>query len=780
MLFIVANVLPTSLAVYGWRVALKLNPHHVPAALNRVRILQERKDANSWDAFQDSLRVIQNPQHTSASDLALTWVPGQLTRRIARRVLWGNAPQDYLTEINDRWRQDTLIDVARYEFETNLAQKNWERASEALDIWSRTAGETLQVQWARVELLWQQQKIQDALKIAAPLVEQGNFISPLDALAWAERLLGINFKDADSLVEKCLEWARAWTPERAALWTLKAQAALANGEAGQAEKFFERAMQLEPENLEIFLAQQGLSSLHKASSVKLQVNAPESLEIGTKVKIECVLEPANAAWIVHALPPNGWGIVAEPRNQRPDAEGKCTFTLRACRPDRVRGDAWILTFVAIANDEYATARVKIHVPDRTPGRLLVLVTEDHELWEERGTITRDAVERLLVTKSKFASEHFSPWTHMVEVGSTLALLDWAAEQDAAWQETREAVRAHLVAELTAGNDMQPHLHAFNLPNSPDFPYRLTTEGISPCNEFLLTAEERRRDFARAYAPHERIQAVAHAVAQLERIAEQGDSNYHAVLWRSGQLEFGDAAAERAWSSVALLRAGIFADSDLRTTTQTAFLADIAEPFTPQRGGDLLQLPIANNLEGNFFKDARALAQEAKRTSETLRAQPGIHLVTLLTHDKFINARRGGDEFRLDSQYNDWETIRKHLDAWREAGAERVTAREGIKQLLDDGTWHLRAWLTDAKWSNDKSCVQYVIELLGKGITVSREYPQSVRVIIPPFLRDRVRNIRVVQDETILPIEQNTPHDFWSKLTSRTPEIHCEFQLEIGD
>jgi hypothetical protein len=149
----------------------------------------------------------------------------------------------------------------------------------------------------------------------------------------------------------------------------------------------------------------------------------------------------------------------------------------------------------------------------------------------------------------------------------------------------------------------------------------------------------------------------------------------------------------------------------------------------------------------------------------------------LTHDKFINARRGRDENRLDPGYNEWTLVRDHLDAWRAAGAERVTARQGVEAVLDDGTWQLQARLASAFWSARGECVRYTLRLLGRGIPVSSDYPQAVRVTIPPFLRPRVRAVRVLQGNTVLPVETQTEDGFWLMLTTRAPELYCEFELE---
>lgn len=760
IIFLLARVAPFPLNDIGFRWTLAWNPMHIPAALARAQQLTARKDSRAHAAFQFAQRVIENRARVSASDFALMRVPERITRRITRQTdealyaQWGALAEQH----------DGRIANSPSAAAVKSASQN--RIADA---------------WANIETKWTEKNFADALILAAPLIARGDFVSPLDVLLWTERALTQAQFD---LAETCLQWAQHWTPERALVWQLRAELERARGNIQDARMYLERAACWNPESFEIFLAQQNLAHaipLRETALTRLRVGAPLNLEADEAVQIECELENAAGEWEIHFLSPTGWGIVASPRVQRSDSQHRAMFEIRACRPDRVRGKAWTLTFVALSDAEYAVAKIRVAVPDTTRGKILLLVTEDHELWEERGTITREDIEKLLVEKSKFAAEHFAPWTHMVEVGSSLALLDWAAAQDEAWRETRDKVREHLANEIKNGNDIQPHLHAFNLPSSPDFPYTLTDAGIVLDKKFLLTAEERRRDFARAHAPRERINAVANAVAEIERVAHAANSNYRAVLWRSGQLEFGDSDVERAWSSVALLRAGIFADSDMPKKTfapniaPTAFFAALENPFTPNPNGELVQLPIAANLEGDFLSDARTLQDMAKRTADALRDKAGIHLITLLTHDKFINARRGADEFCLDENYNEWETIRAHLDAWRDAGAERVTAQQAIETMLNDGAWRLTAWLCEQTFL-ESSRVRYTIRLLGKGIPILDEYPQWILVTIPPFLRADVLNVRVTQGENKLAIFENSAHDFWIRVTARQSTLYCEMEL----
>ena len=921
--YLLGNCAPRRIAATFWRIALALNPHHVPAALNRALALQSANDAAAWSAFEAALRAIENPQHTSASDLALTWVPGRWARRLAQRVMWHAAPSDYMMDIYDHWNQDSLVQLAQGHFAKQLAGHDWARARFALDVWDRTRP-NLAASWAKAEVEFLAGNVTLAAQHAAPLVEQGRFVSPLDAIRWGERLSGCQSEsfvsqdklreesrssedkgcfeqgaplhDKLDLAEACLRWADEWTPELPQVWALLGRLASMRGRRDEARRAWERTLALDPEDIDTFLALWSLNhqrgadcqpagelaapqksaESHELPTLRLYVQAPESMRVGAEAQLVCVLEGARDSCEIHVLPPAGWGIVAIPRHQSVDATGRCVFTLRACRPQRIRGEAcakseratevallyrdadlrrqrnpddagrlrrglqrfqppidrlgtplgirgeaWQLNVVAVSVEAYVTVQIHIAVPDDQPGQVLVVSTEDHEIHEERGTLSLDDLHRLFVDKSKTAAERLHPLTQMVEVGSALAMLDWAAEHGEPWRRLRDEARAELVKSVAAGGDLQPHLHAFNDPRSPEFPYRISPHGWSPNLEFLLTAEERRRDFAKAFSPRERIPRVEQAVAQIENIGRMGDPDYRAVLWRTGQLELGSDAADRAWSVVALLRAGLLADSDIPkplraieiaathgktdlrrfgpnrlspwvgavsnrrlnfSTFSEAFFAGIDEPFAPCRGGQILQLPVWGNLEGDYLTDADTLNRLVRRTFAQLRQKDGtlasgVHVFTLLTHDKFINARRGGDEFRLDADYGDWATIREHLDAWKREGATFVTARDGIEQMIDDSAWRLTPLLGEETFNADGTQVRYTLRLLGKGIPVSADYAHHLLVTIPPFLRARVSGVRVCQGDHTLPAEWNRADCFWVVVSRVDAAIRCYFDLD---
>ena len=389
---------------------------------------------------------------------------------------------------------------------------------------------------------------------------------------------------------------------------------------------------------------------------------------------------------------------------------------------------------------------------------------------------------------------------MVETGSALALLDEAAKKGGGhWARLRDQARRHLLEEISSGNDVQPHLHAFNDPVSTHFPYRIRGESLKTSLRFLVTPTWSRGVWASACPPPgqespaglDRVRSVERSVAQIETLGRSADPDYRAVLWRSGLLEYGHSPEERAWSAVALRRAGLLAVSDVAKPRSSLRLATPAfrcawdDPDRSDKGGPLYQLPIVANLEGDFTMGPSLLRRRAKRTLQALKGHgqrplPGVHLLTLLTHDKFVNARYGGDEFSFDQDRGDWITIRKHLEAWEEGGATFVTAREGIRELVEDAAMQSVCWLEDETYVSApgaEPAVRYSVALLGRGIPFSDRFRHHLLATIPPSLRAGLESVELFQGGKRLEceLEQEAGH-FWFTSAGKDETLHCVFHL----
>ena len=800
--YLLGNLLPLPWGLFLWRLALGCNPYHIAAAVNRALALKEEPTGKGWDAFRSLLECIGNPRNCSASDLYLTWIPGRRVRSLAARMLWGKAGKDMLVGAHDRVLKEACITLAAHHFRMALASQNMSRAGEALMAWESLEEDSPDLRWARVEFAWACGAIGQACAKARPLVEEGLFPSPLDPLRWAGLFLRAQDRPQ---AKKCLEWAERWVPEESALWAIRGQLAWEEGRRDEARLEWERALSRNPEDVEIFLrwlaADRGWDRPPALEErVRLRIEGPAEIALGERREISCSVQGDGANWTLFVLPPAGWGVVPETREARFDPDGKAKVNILALRPDRVRGGPWPLHFVAANAESYRVARAQIAVPDPNPGSLVVVVTEDHEIQEERAVLPREMLRRLLVEKSKFASSLGVPWTHMVEAGSTLAVPAMASvEGGKDWQEMEGAIRSHLVEDVARGNDIQPHLHSFNLPHSRHFPYTITPPGLRASLRFLLTSPEKRGDFASSCPPPgwnplglNRLEAVAEAVALVEEVGRRGHFDYRPVLWRSGLLDYGHGEKDCAWSAVALRRAGLLANSDMpkpaspfSSSAPRAFLADWGRPFTPRPGGILLQMPMTAGLEGDYLMGGRLLRRRARRVGRELRRpeggfRPGVHLFTLVTHDKFINARRGGDEFSLDVERGDWRTVRKHIEAWQKEGAIFRTAGEGIKEVLEDLAWHPVAWLEDETFvarPGEEQEVRCRVRFLGRGIPFSDLFPQHALVTVPPSLRALARAVRVDHSgETREEFLEEGRASFW--VVGKRPQepVFCTFRL----
>ncbi len=872
------NLAPGSLAIASWRLAIKLNPHHEVAAINLATALAEGSETASWAAFERCLQQLENRHQISASDLYLSRWPGRLARRLAARGLWGGLatahPQEAMHDSHDAVLQTALCHLAGRHCGTALQAREVDRAQRSLDVWRSLAGETVEVRWAKVELAWLTATDGDTTVYAPQfddnlqdLLHRGAFVSPLDSISWGERFLAHGCRDEARV---CFDVARRWLPEEAATWRGVGHLAAAAGDPEEARRHWRRALSRQPqdETTQLALLELDTPGIADSGPGSLSLQGPARLDLDAEhvmtARLEGIERPDR--YTLHLLPPTGWGLIAQPRHLKLNAQGEASFRLVGRRPHRLLGRAWTLIGLAVGPEGHHRAELATEVVETTDSdnsRVLLTITEDHEIHEERGLFTPEQLHRVLVEKSRVAADLGVPWTHMVEVGSVLSMPQVAMRQGdtmfaeaptagawhrknavsagawhhkdvhpqvpgthnselrtppsqvpgttpsaGAWHRLWTAIRRHLVEEVVKGHDLQPHLHTFNDPAYGHFPYGLETEGWRPSYPFLLTDAQRRGDFATVCPPPghppqlsrgwDRLRAVERAVAQLESIGRLGDASYRPLLWRSGLLEYGEDAADRAWSGVALRRAGLLADSDIvrgpsSDEVPTAFMTGWPQPFEARADGPLLQLPIAANLEGSYLQGHRRLQRLARRCCDAVRGRPGVHLFTLLTHDKFINARRGRDEFRYDPDYGDWSVIRQHLEAWQAAGAEVVTAAEGVQRVLDDRACHLQAVLRDETFvavlpeanptssdsTSDPLRVRYRLQWLGRGIEVSAEYPQQVWVPLPCSWRPQVRQVSLLQGDHPLPVTDVDRQGFWLEVDDLATPVECYLELEGG-
>jgi hypothetical protein len=270
----------------------------------------------------------------------------------------------------------------------------------------------------------------------------------------------------------------------------------------------------------------------------------------------------------------------------------------------------------------------------------------------------------------------------------------------------ERYRDLLVDFAATGHDLGLHLHAFYDPDSPAFACTLdpATGALRSLPEQVWTPVERRRFWQRAYpevgrfgAPHTLRGSLEVALARVEGLGRLGDPAFRVALFRAGSYDIGDTPAAIRKSLFAVRDAGIVADSDVtkgrlyhRLSRTAHYLCRADDPRRPaERLEDAAMLELAPeyNAEGDFLADSGVLERYLSGRLAWLapggRPRPGVHVITTITHTKFINFRRGLDPESLDPEHGDWPVVAAHLDAARARGIRVAPIREATDALADD-------------------------------------------------------------------------------------------------
>jgi hypothetical protein len=106
----------------------------------------------------------------------------------------------------------------------------------------------------------------------------------------------------------------------------------------------------------------------------------------------------------------------------------------------------------------------------------------------------------------------------------------------------------------------------------------------------------------------------------------------------------------------------------------------------------------------------------------------------------------------------------------------VTARQGVKALVEDSSWNLAVWLEQETFldGSGRHGVRYRLNLMGGGIEPSEDFPHHVLVTVPPWLRGRFTEIAVNQGDTHLEPDMGAGKEtFWIRVTKRD-ELTCTF------
>ena len=559
-------------------------------------------------------------------------------------------------------------------------------------------------------------------------------------------------------------------------WRESFRTSAAAGHADDARRCLDVLLRIDPDRV-------ALAPLALDPHPKPRVTTPDPTLTPQLAVDACELRPGEPCTLRVALPhaqqglhavvlaPYGLGVTPAQRVVEL-RDGAADVTLRAHRPDRINlGRPWPVTVVVTDGIRTGAATVRIAVTDPEPGRVLAIVTDDHELHDGRTTTSAEQATRQLVDKAALcetiAEAHGARWGLMVEA-CAVKLLDWAAATGggAAWELASRRYRELLVDSVARGHDLSLHHHAFYDPDSPVFGQELdAAQGVLRSRSELQFSPVRdRRFWHRAYPtvgrwsdPASKRGSILRSLALIEGLGRLGDPGFRLALFRAGSYDIGTRPAEIRGSLFAVRDAGILADSDVskprlyhRFDRETNYLCRPDDPRRPAEtltDAALLELVPEYNIEGDFLADAEVLDRYLDGRLRHLVGRAGVTVLTAMTHTKFINFRRGLDNESLERGYGDWAVIEAHLQHARAAGVRFVTIREAVdaavhsrapEPIVVRGEEHIRP--AD---SPDGDCeLVYPLRVLGQGVPLDEGHALPVSVRPPSFAAEHALRVEV--------------------------------------
>jgi len=554
-------------------------------------------------------------------------------------------------------------------------------------------------------------------------------------------------------------------------------------------------------------AKQGAPSLpvklaHAPSTMEIEV-LHFHLEVGQVAEVKVAVRPNPGAQScrIRVLEPFGFGLEVSPQaidlgNLDPPQDTHLVFRVCAKRADAVNlGKPWVLNFVFTTDSTWANQLVQFRVEDTSPGRIFLVLTDDHEtnLYRDRMQnglgyqIRPDETECDLVAKTyaaqALAEKYSLKWTHLLDAGTALGLPKWAARLSPIWNQVWRNIKACYRGGLLRGHDHQVHLHLSAVPESYFFCY---SHAVPDNVVFDLKKRGRQinswanvvRRYGRPSDPNSRLGSLIHSARITGSVMGQPSQPHQAVLFRAGQWDLGNCTAEREKSLMALRESFFLADSSVTegydcnkkpfrfgsSLSRAAYFTFRNNPEKPaQRLHDAGILEVVPILlpQGNHPVEPREDPEVVLAAYRTLltngSVKPGRHLILEIEHLFSLPAPAPFTPSGKAPPDADWAAMEHHFATLSRqcAALEGVTATEAIFSWLDYYTPELVVRLDRPACEAESGCggfprYRFPLRFLGQGIL--REQERLHRLVVPlPSLGERnIKTVRILQrNEAIL-------------------------------
>jgi hypothetical protein len=558
------------------------------------------------------------------------------------------------------------------------------------------------------------------------------------------------------------------------------------------------------------------------------------LEVGQAAEVKVAVRPNPGAQScqVRVLEPFGYGLEVSPQvidlgNLDTAQDARLMFRVCAKRPDAVNlGKPWVLNFVFTTESTWANQLVQFRVEDTSPGRIFLVLTDDHEtnLYRDRMQnglgcqIRPDETECDLVAKTyaaqALAEKYSLKWTHLLDVGTALGLPKWAANLSPTWNHVWRDAKACYRAGLLRGHDHQVHLHLSAVPESYFFCYSHDTPGN-------VAFDLQKKDayfkgwqinswanvvprYGRPSNPNSRLGSLAHSVKITGSVVGQPSQPHQAVLFRAGQWDLGNCTAEREKSVMALREAFILADSSVTEgydCTKKPFrfgnCLSRAAYFTfrnnPERPAQLLHdagvLEVVPLLlpQGNHpvepREDPRAVVASYRTFLTNGRVKPGRHLVFEIEHLATLPSPSFSPSSGRSLPDPGWAAMEHHFATLSRqcAALEGVTATEAIFAWLDYYTPELVVRLEPPACEKGSGCgsrYRFPLRFLGQGIL--RDLERLHRLVVPiPSLGERnIKTVRILRRDAAVLARPGPASSGLAVQLSLSTRNQADFTLEL--
>jgi len=521
----------------------------------------------------------------------------------------------------------------------------------------------------------------------------------------------------------------------------------------------------------------------------------DSASVEVTVQVESAVRKCRLV----ALEPFGGGLEVKPREVALEAgrEHKLIFHVKAKRADEVNlNKPWVLNIVLAAEQHWASRLIYFRVRDSAEGKIYWVLTNDHEPRPHQAEVQADGklimrperFERDLIQKSelaiRLAEKYGIKWSHLLDAGGAVSLLQWSGSQHDAWDQLWNKARVHYRDAFARGHDCQLHLHLSAMPESDFFSYGYDREAekvfFDSQRRNAVTPGARVRSWAnltlnygRKRSVRSRTGSLAHAKRKVSAVLEKDFPAYRPVVFRSGQWDMGATVAEREKSILALRENGILADS-----SATEGYDCYEKPFrfgapplravyftyrnNPERqarslvdAGMLEVVPITLPQGRHAMTprdDPKAVVEAYRGFSNNGRVKPGRHMIMEIEHLTTVKDTLNGESGRETN--GDWKSMERHFATVRREcpRMEGIGATEAIHAWLDYYSPELVVRLATPEIQPNTTfgaSQRFPLQFLGDGILTGDERPYRLAVPLPALNTTGVQAVRILEGDKVV-------------------------------